>query len=77
MISQTNVLHPGIGFIGSKSTPIFILLIGIYLSATYNLFLFIYYHPPGAAHRSTNTFEFDKKSNFLFNYTNLNAARER
>lgn len=70
MISQTNVLHPGIGFIGSKSTPIFILLIGIYLSATYN-------HPPGAAHRSTNTFEFDKKSNFLFNYTNLNAARER
>ena len=65
VISQTNVLQPGIGLIGSRSTPILMLLMGIYFSATYSLNYKKTYHPPGAAHKSTKTLEFCKKLNFL------------
>ena len=37
VISQIKDLQPGIGFMGSRSTPILILDIGMYFSATYNL----------------------------------------
>ena len=38
---------------------------------------FINYQPPGAAHRSIKHLDDCKKLNFLFNWINLKADRER
>ena len=76
-MSAVNVRHPLIGLIASKSTPIFMLAIGIYLAATYNLLnmkIMITYQPPGAAQRSTSTFALLRKSYFLLSYISLYAA---
>ena len=64
-----NAMHPGIGFIGTKSTPIIKLDIGICSFATC-------IHEPGAAHKSIHTLDFWRNSYFRFNCTNLNDARD-
>ena len=46
-----NAIHPGIGFMGTKSTPMIRLDIGICSLATC-------IHDPGAAHKSIHTRDF-------------------
>lgn len=66
-MSYIKVKQLGIGFIPTKSTPIFTDCRGIYFSATCS-------QPPGAAHKSTREFAFSKNLYFLFIWISLKAA---
>lgn len=59
VMSWTSVLTFGIGRIGNRSTPRIMLPRGMYFAATWH-------HPPGAAHRSMQTFAELRISYFLF-----------
>ena len=52
---------------GIQNIPMIREDIGIYSFATC-------IHPPGAAHKSIHTWDFPRKSNFLFSWINLKAA---
>ena len=80
-MSSWNVFTLWIGFIGSKSTPIIVLSMGICFAATWHLpnhsLTLSFYHPPGAAQRSIKTWAFERKLNCRFNWMSLKAERAR
>ena len=70
VMSLIMAMHPGMGLMGARSTPTIREDMGMCSLATC-------IHDPGAAHRSMQTRDFWRNSNFLFSWTNLKEARER